>query len=105
MRCKDSDRWKWSEAHGETIFQNEQSEKGEELARIRLETDTMSADDTGVGSIAKEAAHVGTSAHKRLMCKPPPGSIPEENVGPGLFKVSNCSKEGKNPYSKAKPLF
>lgn len=40
MRCKDSDRWNWSEGHARTRSQSEQSEEAEELASIKVATDT-----------------------------------------------------------------
>ena len=44
LRCKYSDRWNRRETHAKTRSQSEQSEEAEELANIKLTTDTTNSD-------------------------------------------------------------
>lgn len=101
MRCEDSDRWKLSEGHDEKRGQSEQSEEVEELAGIRLEADIKNSDHIEASSMANEAAHVGTSANKRIIHKPHQ-MVSLVRLLAGVTKASSCSKEGENPCSKVK---
>lgn len=87
LRYKYSDRWNWRETQAKTRSQSEQSEEAEELANIKLATDTTNSGAQRSQQYGNEAAHVEAVARKHVHEKPR-GGAPGENVGPALSEFS-----------------